>query len=76
MFKNKKAVYAIPCFSWKPNTYDINDLYFFVTFNTDDPDEALRLASCVCGLKKAKLSLVRIEPNGTVTHVFENDSPV
>ena len=39
---------------------------FFTTFNTKDEDEALKLASCICGAKRAKRSLCLINSLGEV----------
>lgn len=64
-----KVLYAVPC----AFTDDIEDLdedsIFFVTFQTKDEGEALKLASCVCGQKKAKKALVIISENGDIFHL-------
>ena len=58
--KKIRAMYAIPClFS---HDEDDNEM-FFVTFNTRNEKEALKLASCVCG-ESSKKSLVIITEDG------------
>lgn len=53
-----KSMYAIPC---------LNELgeYFFVTFNTVDEREALKMAECVQG-KRGRRALVIITEHGDV----------
>lgn len=60
-----KSAYAIPCLLTESQEYDLEDV-FFVTLNTRDEDEALRLASCICGKRKAPASLVIINEKGQV----------
>lgn len=63
--KKQKALrtrYAVPC---KGNE---SGEFFFVTFNTRDEREALKLASCVQG-KSGKKALVVINENGDIFHV-------
>jgi hypothetical protein len=55
--KKRNALYAIPC---SFNEEDYEEL-FFITFNTKNEREALRLASCVTPSKK---SLVIITDTG------------
>ncbi len=61
-----KVVYAVPC----AFTDDIDDLdedgIFFVTFQTRNEKEALKLASCVCGKQKAPKALVIISESGEI----------
>jgi hypothetical protein len=59
--ENKKinAMYAIPC-KFAEEEYEE---CFFLTFNTRNEKEALRLASCVCGKQSSK-SLVIITEDG------------
>jgi hypothetical protein len=57
--KKRNALYAIPC---KLDEDDYEEM-FFLTFNTRNEREALRLASCVCG-KQSKKSLVIITGSG------------
>lgn len=64
--KKLKSVYAIPCLLTEKGRYDLEDV-FFVTFKTRDEDEALRLAACICGARKAADSLVIINERGQVT---------
>ncbi len=60
-----KSVFAIPCLFKERGHFDPDDV-FFVTFNTRDDDEALRLASCICGPHMAERSLVIINEKGKV----------
>jgi hypothetical protein len=61
-----KTKYAVAC-SFTHTSEDYEDEEgFFVTFNTVDEDEAIRLASCICG-DRAIYSLVLITEHG---HVF------
>lgn len=62
--KKIKSAYAIPCLLTEYGQFDPEDV-FFVTFQTRDEDEALRLASCICGVKAAD-SLVIINEKGNV----------
>ena len=62
--KKIKSAYAIPCLLTEDGQFDPEDV-FFVTFSTRDEDEALRLASCICGVKAAD-SLVIINEKGNV----------
>ena len=55
--KKRNALYAIPC---KLDEDDYEEM-FFITFNTRNEKEALRLASCVTPSKK---SLVIITEDG------------
>jgi hypothetical protein len=57
--KKRNAMYALPC---KFNEEDYEEI-FFITFNTKNEREALRLASCVCG-KDSNKSLVIITEDG------------
>ena len=41
-----KSKYAIPCVMLEDGEYDI-DSVFFITMNTRDENEAIKLASCV-----------------------------
>lgn len=60
--KTRDALYALACLNEDPE-----EPFFFVTFNTDDEDEALKLASCVCGsIELAEKSLVIIDSTGDV----------
>jgi hypothetical protein len=65
MVEKVKSVYAIPCLFTERGLYDPDDV-FFVTFSTKDENEALKLASCICGKRKADRSLVIINANGQV----------
>jgi hypothetical protein len=58
--KNRNTFYAIPC---RMDDEDDDEYMFFLTFNTRNEKEALRLASCVCG-EESKRSLVVITDNG------------
>lgn len=69
MIKKIKSMYAVPCLVTELGDFDPDDV-FFVTFGTKDEEEALRLASCVCGKRKAAGSLVIITENGQVFPVF------
>ncbi len=61
-----KSAYAIPCMHPSDvESYDLDDI-FFVTFDTRDEDEALTLASCVCGPRMAAKSLVIVNELGQV----------
>jgi hypothetical protein len=60
-----KSVFAIPCLFKDGDYFDPDDV-FFVTFNTRDDEQALRLASCICGPYKAERSLVIINEKGKV----------
>jgi hypothetical protein len=67
MYKNT-VLYAVPCaFSDEELDYELEDL-FFVTFATRDEQEALKLASCICG-KQAKKSLVMISESGEIYYI-------
>lgn len=57
--EKRNALYAIPC---KFNEDDYEEM-FFITFNTRNEREALRLASCICG-KQSKKSLVIVTDTG------------
>jgi hypothetical protein len=57
--KKKNALYAVPC---KLDDEEYEEL-FFITFNTRNEREALKLASCICG-KQSKKSLVIITADG------------
>ena len=57
--KKRNVVYAIAC---KMDDEDYEDM-FFLTFKTKNEEEALRLASCVCGIHSQR-SLVIITDNG------------
>ena len=60
--ETRDALYALACLNDDPV-----DPFFFVTFNTTDEQEALRLASCVCGnAETAEKSLVIIDSTGEV----------
>lgn len=62
-----KSVYAIPCmYPTNRDDFDLDDV-FFLTFNTTDENEVLKLASCVCGPRAAAKSLVIINDLGQVT---------
>lgn len=62
-----KSAYAIPCMHFSDRgDFDLDDV-FFVTFDTTDEDEALKLASCVCGPSAAAKSLVIVNELGQVT---------
>lgn len=67
--KKLKSAYAIPCLFTDQGHFDPDDV-FFVKFETRDEDEALRLASCICGKRKAASSLVIINERGQVIPVF------
>jgi hypothetical protein len=60
-----KSAFAIPCMFMDGGHFDPEDV-FFVTFKTRDDEEALRLASCICGPRKAARSLVIINEKGNV----------
>ncbi len=60
-----KSAYAIPCLLTEKGQFDLDDV-FFVTFQTRDEDEALKLASCICGRRKAPYSMVIINEKGQV----------
>ena len=60
-----RSLYAIPCVFSSLGDYDPRDV-FFLTFTTKDEKEALKLASCVCGKKKAGKSLVIITEKGDI----------
>lgn len=62
--KKLRSAYAIPCLLTEKGQFDPEDV-FFVTFQTRDEDEALRLASCICG-ETAADSLVIINEKGNV----------
>jgi hypothetical protein len=65
-----KVLYAIPCAFTDDDIDDLDeDNIFFLTFQTKDEDEALRLASCVCGPSKARKALVIISENGSIFHL-------
>ena len=49
--------------------YDPDEV-FFLSFQTRDEDEALKLAACVCGKRMAARSLVMINEEGRVMPVF------
>lgn len=63
MGKNTKdALYALACLNDDPD-----EPFFFVTFNTTNEEEALRLATCVAGdVSTAEKSLVIIDSTGDV----------
>jgi hypothetical protein len=63
--KKIKSAYAIPCLLTEKGYFDPEDV-FFVTFQTRDEEEALRLASCICGPRKAPYSMVIINEKGQV----------
>ncbi len=62
-------MYAIPCLFMEEGDFEPDDV-FFVTMNTKDENEAIRLASCVCGKRKAPHTLVIINERGQVIPVF------
>ena len=64
-----KSMYAIPCLFMEEGDFDVEDV-FFVTMNTKSEDEAIKLASCVCGKRKAPQTLVIINERGQVFPVF------
>lgn len=68
MTEQRNAYYAIPCAFGHPDDDD-EDSLFFTTFETKDEDEALALATCVCG-PKGKLALVIINSEGDYYPVF------
>jgi hypothetical protein len=61
--KRKKVRYAIPCSFGKGRP--TKDSFFFVTFDTKNEDEAMRLAECVCG-DTADKALVIITEDGEI----------
>jgi hypothetical protein len=63
--KKVRSLYAIPCAFTNLETGD-SDGFFFTTFNTKNEEEAFRLASCVCGVEKAKDALVIINEDGDI----------
>ena len=67
MNEKVRSVYAIPCLLSADD--DENDA-FFLTFSTRNEDEAIRLASCVCGKKKAPKTLVIINEFGEIFSLY------
>ena len=68
MVKRAKVLYAVPCAMTDLDEVE-DDSFFFITFQTKDESEALRLASCVCGPDKAEKALVIISENGDIFHL-------
>lgn len=66
--KKHAVKYAIPCAFSDHDDFDVDSL-FFVTFNTDDENEAIKLASCVCGKGKAAKALVIINDEGEIFYI-------
>ena len=65
MENKAKVKYAIPCAFTDDGELD-EDSLFFLTFNTKDESEAIRLARCVCG-RQGDRAVVIITEHG---HVF------
>lgn len=68
MDTKRNALYAIPCAFGSPHDEDEEDSLFFLTFQTRNEKEAIRLASCVCG-DKAEKALVIITQDGDIYHL-------
>ena len=64
-----KSKYAIPCVMTDDGELDVEEV-FFITMNTRDENEAIRLASCVCGKRQAPNSLVIINERGQIFPVY------
>jgi hypothetical protein len=63
MMNENKAMYAVACSYAEEEDYQS---YFFVEFNTEDEEEALALAKCICGKRAASKSLVIIDSYGGI----------
>lgn len=62
--KKTKVLYAVP-FAYAPDLDYDGDSIFFITFNTRDENEAIKLAHCICG-KKAEKVLVILNEYGEI----------
>lgn len=67
METERNARYAVPCAFGSDGEFDVEDI-FFTTFQTDDEQEAIRLASCICG-EQALKSVVIINRNGEIFYL-------
>ncbi len=67
METKRNAVYAVPCAFGSNGEFDLDDV-FFTTFTTNDEDEAIKLASCICGEQAAR-SVVIINAEGEVYYL-------
>ena len=67
METERHALYAVPCAFGSDGEFDLEDV-FFTTFQTNDEQEAIRLASCICG-EQAPRSVVIINREGEIYYL-------
>lgn len=67
METKRRALYAVPCAFGFNGEVNLDEL-FFTTFTTDNEDEAIKLASCICGEQAAR-SVVIINAEGEVYYL-------